>query len=505
MGSQPQSAELYRLMGLSRKGRGYNFSYTEVQSCEVDWEAVARRLETHPQDASVSLQFGSSFQYPLEISLDIIERPVPPNIVEALIKACPKSIDRHTPLLATLCNRNTTVEVWMILLAHACATVVSDGNFLHRMLHYGEDFQTPQGLELLKSFLEVVPRALHDRNEYSRLPILIALESNAPLEVIRHLLVEGMKQHVGWKFGAGGLFSILSEERDEVSVLQGAIKAYQFNMTDECRDILIECFKAAGSALAKVDTMEGYPPIHGAIQCGTLCIMTDLIKERVLDFHAAVDPLGRTTLDVALIAAGEGIGAGKFQNARWRGFLQTCLLGANDGVAAKVRPDGNLPLHVAIEFDFSAEQGLNLIVAVHPRAVACYDANGEVPLHLAVKRGHVARGDGLECIMAACPRAAICRDTKTGMYPFMLAGCAPKSNVDTIYMMLRKDPAAVQGGIHPSAQEIYLAKKNKENRTRFAEEKAKFARIEQRRGPNLKRREKHGGTKRLHWLPRMPL
>mmetsp|Transcript_23729 Transcript_23729/g.34594 ORF Transcript_23729/g.34594 Transcript_23729/m.34594 type:complete len:369 (-) Transcript_23729:157-1263(-) len=82
-----------------------------------------------------------------------------------------------------------------------------------------------------------------------------------------------------------------------------------------------------------------------------------------------------------------------------------------------------------------------------PRSATMPDADGRYPLALALENGK-GFDQGLREIIAAAPRLLDTRDTKTHMYPFMMAAVGTHGpSFNTVYELLRSFPELVQIGV----------------------------------------------------------
>ena len=104
------------------------------------------------------------------------------------------------------------------------------------------------------------------------------------------------------------------------------------------------------------------------------------------------------------------------------------------------RCDGNgrLPLHLA-SMALISPNLLESIIASHPSAASVADANGLLPLELAIASGKMWN-DGVELIFLANPSAASHCDPATGLCTFMQAATSPNPCLTTIYSILLESP-----------------------------------------------------------------
>ena len=113
---------------------------------------------------------------------------------------------------------------------------------------------------------------------------------------------------------------------------------------------------------------------------------------------------------------------------------------------------GRLPLHIACGSKGGRRPPLaaaSVIRALlrsseggYPCAAKSPDAEGRLPLHLAVEGG-LEISNGLDHIFYAAPRSLENLDVRTQMYAFALAAVGEESCLDTVYWLLRKAPAVL--------------------------------------------------------------
>ena len=97
--------------------------------------------------------------------------------------------------------------------------------------------------------------------------------------------------------------------------------------------------------------------------------------------------------------------------------------------------------HDEEEYHFAVNQCLALILSFDERTVKVTNAEGRLPLHLAIEHG-------LDCpfntvmsqLLSLAPTTVSVPDPKTGLYPFMAAAVGMSSNLNSIYSLLKFDP-----------------------------------------------------------------
>lgn len=146
-----------------------------------------------------------------------------------------------------------------------------------------------------------------------------------------------------------------------------------------------------------------------------------------------------------------------------------------------VNEDGNLPLHIAASaepYESNASPGIvegkaiELLVRSYPAGVMKVDREGRLPLHLALASGKTM-AEGIEALIHSFPESIRARDPKTMLFPFMLAACATSgikkvksveadlASLNTIYSLLRKDPAFVRATeVEIDTEKLFLKRQN---------------------------------------------
>ena len=91
----------------------------------------------------------------------------------------------------------------------------------------------------------------------------------------------------------------------------------------------------------------------------------------------------------------------------------------------------------------SCDSSSIIVQRVRTSTASMADIHGRLPLHLAVSSGRTWN-NGVHLIASAAPLALQTRDTKSGMYPFMLASIPnykwDNTCIDTIYSLIREAP-----------------------------------------------------------------
>ena len=107
---------------------------------------------------------------------------------------------------------------------------------------------------------------------------------------------------------------------------------------------------------------------------------------------------------------------------------------------------GNTPLHIAAGTEpfTSSEEYANLIqelIKAYPQAASKWNTLNRFPLNILLENG-ATWDSGVESVFRAAPDVVSTRDSESRMYPFMVSATS-KSDCDTIYALLRSNPATL--------------------------------------------------------------
>ena len=105
---------------------------------------------------------------------------------------------------------------------------------------------------------------------------------------------------------------------------------------------------------------------------------------------------------------------------------------------------------------------IDILVSLNPSAAKIPDSDGRLPFARAVESGK-SWDEGLRSILWAAPEALSTRDTKTGMYPFMIAAVEHNASETTVYELIRLLPELVSIGIPQTADVQTTIDTNKSN------------------------------------------
>lgn len=101
---------------------------------------------------------------------------------------------------------------------------------------------------------------------------------------------------------------------------------------------------------------------------------------------------------------------------------------------------------VLLNDQISRTSVIDMLVGLEPRAARIHDSEGGLPFTRAIESGKVWN-EGLRSLLWAAPQALSTRDTKTKMYPFMIAAVEHNATETTVYELIRLLPELVAIGI----------------------------------------------------------
>lgn len=421
---------------LERLTGAINFLHLIPSSVNVDWDAVAKRLKSHPQDA---LEKFTNYQHTiLNIAIRNRATPIPASIVKSLLLVA--GLDVEADDLFVACeNTSLSGDVVAEILDH-CPNLISVTRVqnhelpLHIAVRCGH-------MEATRVLVCRYPPALATKDRNGDLPLHNAMYYDVSTEMIKLLISEGCKIKIGGdEQGAGGLFVKNNDGNlpldlalDRVNSLLQDVnegEAEEADINDRWQSLMV-CLQAAGAAKTRQPDCFSYPFLHAVMMFAASSpyekIISKALDECSDDSLVEKDPLGRTPLDLAIE---KRLANGEFEDTKFSEHLFTVLLGSSDKqrqtTASTKDKDGRYILHRAAEAGVRLEEGLERIVAAYPVAVEQ-------------------------------------QDTKSRLYPFMLAATSNKNeSINEVYYLLRMHPSFVEGGIKPSDDAIHLMRKHKE-------------------------------------------
>ena len=432
-----QNSKLLQLMGLPKDEDDISYDIC-LDLSNASWDEVSSRITMHPAEAIEEDRLhGNS---PIEIMIKSKSKEeIPLDVYRKLLSEGQEESGSgviHEGIL-TLVVRKQYSDEYMANLTNLLLNYVknADGRGLLEMcIWYGN-------VAAAKVVIQRLPEALSRKDHIKgQLPLHIACEESnntSQSELVEILLSEGLKNDVGGKYGAGGLFE---KDYKGTSPLMQVIHMMNNPFTWDAQLFEI-CVKTAyqsskevfpeltltGSTTSRiggeiavtfsVDEIEflkegiefHFPILHEAMRISSpdaFYRIIEIVKNHDHDL-AGKDRRGRTALVKAIYLDAEGLQSNRKNQYKRKTSTKeiiSMIIGAVTSDCAKVRDGaGRLPINIATELGLSWEEGVGDIV--------------------------FANKNGLEE-----------RHCVTGLFPFMTAAVGPERDLTTIFKLLRERP-----------------------------------------------------------------
>jgi ankyrin repeat protein len=362
-----------------------------------DWAGSLARIASHPEEAST---VGIQGRTALHLACD---QDAPAVVVQALLAAYPEAslmvgTSNMNPLHITCSSQHASVQVVRVLLESDMGREASkrqdvDGDMpLHAACRCGAP------MEVLEVLLRANPDAVNER-DYEGLTPLLRLW-------VRYFVILGDDVIDAVK-GPADLTGELGEAWNKTELL---LRCAYFLENKEGTS-----FRAVHAA--------------AAIDCPRAVVKIATI------LHAhQVEELDEKQMTPLLIAAMTPI------------FKIRDL--SDDGYLLEDRIHGDEKLES--DYDENHSDGdsmqpsvIEILVSASSDPACVPDSTGRLPLHLAIASGKLW-AHGVKAILGANPDALMVQDSKTKLYPFLLAAETPNSETNTIYELLRSNPSLIQ-------------------------------------------------------------
>lgn len=167
-------------------------------------------------------------------------------------------------------------------------------------------------------------------------------------------------------------------------------------------------------------------PLHASVQ-GCLCrpwhlvVMTEIIRNFGQKGACKTDADGNLPLHL---------------------FLESCMNGQERALEKRFCGDGN-------EYNAAVAKCFEMILAANPRAANAMNGEGRHPLHLAIASCPSLYEEIITPLLNAAPKSLLARDIRFRLYPFAAAGIGTSAHLDTVFMLLRRDPSVLSGHSAP--------------------------------------------------------
>lgn len=364
-----------------------------------DWAGSLARIASHPSEARTVHEQG---RRPLHVAC---ADDAPAVVVQALLKAYPEAstmvgTSGMTPLHLTCSSAHASVHVVRVLLElgkpEQCKIRDLDGDTpLHAACRSGAP------LEVLEVLLRANPAAVHER-DYEGLTPLLRLW-------VRYVVT----------LGDDALENISSE-----ADLTGELgQAWQKTVS------LLRC--AHHGEVEENSQQDNEHIVHAAsaVDCPRPVVK---IAARIFSHQLALrDAKGLTPL---LVAAGAPIF--KARDLSDDGYLFEDVVHGDESGGSDDEEESSDSQSSVIEILLQANQG-------HAAAAACLpDSRGRLPLHVALESDK-KWNQGVCQLVEVHPDGLAHFDKTNNLYPFMLAAEGDRSDLNTVYEVLRFNPSVL--------------------------------------------------------------
>ena len=421
------------------------------------WETVIERTKSHPEEVGVqgagygqTALHAACYRYPPEAAIRV------------MIDACPQAAsaqnsDGETAL--HLASDGASEQVQMMLL-EACPAAVSKvdkygDSALHLAAHSGAT------TELLQKMLEASPRTARVMNKRGATPLFLLPRSYEYIQTLEDIEEDGEYED-DWlrvcMFLKATYFGSLEHTNRKFYPLHAAASVM-------CPRILLQMVARLFPEQAIQRDEEGLTPLAIAASAS---IFQEPEIEAIDDFQedqnydnstSPIDYAGPNHLDqvndstdhIFRIESVSSFGNQSFDHSGENSLISEQQSDSNHGFAKKSssHPKNSQKLSV-----------IDILVSLNPRAASIPDSEGRLPFARAVESGKLW-DEGLRSLLWAAPQALSTRDTKTGMYPFMIAAVEHNASETTIYELIRLLPELVSIGIPSTANAQTTIKTNK--------------------------------------------
>ena len=382
-----------------------------------DWAGSLARIASNPEEA---ITVGIQGRTALHVACD---QDAPAVVVEALLQAYPEAstmvgTSNMNPLHITCSSQHASVQVVRVLLESGKGQEASekqdvDGDMpLHTACRCGAP------IEVLEVLLKTNPAAVNER-DYEGLTPLLRLW-------VRYFVILGDDVIDAVK-GPGDLTGELLDA---------------WNKTE----LLLRC---AYMGSLRQDEGTIFRTVHAAsaVDCPRA-----VVKIATIIHPHQVEELDEQNMTPLLIAATAPIF--KVRDLSDEGYLLEDRIHGDENCENRDDDEHHMdPLQPSV---------IEILVAASSHPACVPNSMGRLPLHLAIASGK-QWGNGVEAILHANPDALMMQDPLTRLFPFLLAAECQASETNTVFELLRTNPALVQGSLDFSCHEsIENTKRTKE-------------------------------------------
>jgi hypothetical protein len=419
---------------------------------DLNWNGVLKRLETNPEEALHTVEETTWMQqdgtclpeddliieaYDLApIHILCTRRNLPINVLEAYLKAEPKSIhlltnDKRTPLHLA-CYSMQSLEV-IQLLAQADPNTLTwkesfDGwNVFHICVHC-ETEENVMATLLETATPEGIREALATKDRYGRIPIVLACN-------VRPKVTKGDFALVHAASDTSELERSLLEElsRNYRTILAGALK-----LKPPPKKPVSSAGPSPYCNPKKALSVESFwlwrPNDSLALW---RCLHKALIVLGIQEHDSTIDSQQQLATYPLLHECIR-------QDPQCNSFLFHALLSLNPFYACQVDPsDGNLPLHVAAQHAENTKEYKNrlaTLIVSYPLGASIANKAGELPLEI-LDRKNIVSWDHMRSLVRCCPVALSRLRIHESLYAQVICMLGEKGYTRTIFSILKETPS----------------------------------------------------------------
>jgi len=355
------------------------------------WENVRQRLVTHGHEArlrNIFLAVSENGHYPtgflpLHAAL-CLKLPVPHDIMIQLIEAFPDALNHVTELGFTplhLAVNNDDLVMTRYIVSEYPKAVVTQSNIGLLPLHL------TKSVEIAQLLLQVYPAGVRIADQWGNLPLHLATcHDQYSHEVVRLLLEKGSE------YGIDGALAL------------NVLSNHPLNI-------------AIGTTMRNLATGEPSVELDQSWQKLKVCLW--------------------------FVSKSRGYFSGSLLHICISTLHDTCLL--EYAIRRRARDsfstDANklYPLHIAAMKPTIPGAIIRSLLIQYPPAASSFDLDSRLPLHHAALSGRKF-DDGLRDLVIANSLSLTIQDTRSNLYPFIMAAVGEDRSVDSIYGLLRAEP-----------------------------------------------------------------
>ena len=463
----------FQIMGFPSSWQGQAFPIRDhYEAYTVDWQALETHLNEHPEEASILCaqecgtkyefprkvtappceRYKTKFVFPLEAAVQFETSPVPLSTVQLLLRLCPEAAttpDSSALFMVCACKNQVDPHVVQAIL-QANPTMASTRSHYLFFTHQGLSLPILQAMfkpsmaclaQIVPELIAACPSSLANKsNNYSSIPLQVITDhDHLTPDLLRVLLQNGHRYNAndlnpqGQTFVRGlnhsAMGKVLWRNLDILEMLPS--ERPQWCQLPEQREMIWQNYclllQAAGAHIVNLmsaevmsaDDMWDYPLLHAVIEFAHHQTFFDKVfQQSTIAEKTLLDPLGRSTLVVAIQAAGRyRPPSGRFHFV-WE------------------ENKYNLDSYLVLKMLTDDRQGGSAALASIPYT---WRRNTYWPLHLALDQEEQLTEDEIDLIAMSFPPALSIPDPETGFVPCLMAAVYDFS-LSTIYRLIIRSP-----------------------------------------------------------------